>query len=183
MRYEMGIVRLAICSIAFVAFGVIALVIAHPYLVKMAFRSQAEKDYLRHVSEGKTEVYVAYPELIERIVKDKQFAATVITVHLLGPKGESMDFASLRELPNLATATVDYCHEVETVISTLNTLKALKEVRFFFCFREEVILQSLDNPSLSEIAIHSHSPFANADQLVRETMDRLPNCMIKLTND
>lgn len=179
----MQIARIAIYSIAFMAFGVIALVIANPYLVKMSFRSQAERDYLRLVSEAKTEVYIAYPELTERMVKDKQFAATVTTVHLLGPKGESMDFASLRELPNLATVTVDYCHEVETVISTLNTLTALKEVRFFFCFREEVILQSLDNPSLSEISIHSHRPVPNADQLVRETMDRLPNCTIKLTND
>ncbi|MCY2977477.1 MAG: hypothetical protein NTU79_02265 [Planctomycetota bacterium] len=59
MSHEMGIARLAICSIVFVAFGVIALVIAHPYLVKMAFISQAENDYLRLVSEGKTEVYVA----------------------------------------------------------------------------------------------------------------------------
>lgn len=183
MRHEMGIARLAICSIAFVAFWVIALVIANPYLVKMAFRSQAERDYLRLVSEGKTEVYVAYPELIERIVKDKQFAETNTTVHLLGPKGESMDFASLRELPNLATVTVDYCHQVETVISTLDTLTALEEVHFFFCFPQEAILPLIDNPSLSEIAIHSHRPFANADQLVDETKVRLPNCTIKLTND
>jgi hypothetical protein len=179
----MKIARLAICSIVFIAFGVIALVIANPYLVKMSFRSQAERDYLRLVSEAKTEVYVAYPELIERMVKDKQFSATVTTVHLLGPKGEIMDFASLRELPNLATVTVDNCHEAETVISTLNTLTALKEVHFYFCFPQEVILPSIDNPSLSEIAIRSHRPVPNADQLVRETMDRLPNCMIKLTYD
>ena len=131
----MQIVRLAICFIALFALGGIALVISRPYLLKMAARSHAERDYLRLESEGKTEVYVAYPELVERIVKDKQFAATVTTVHLLGPKGESMDFASLRESPNLATVTVDYCHEVETVISTLNTLTALKDVRFFLCFR------------------------------------------------
>ena len=179
----MKIARIAICIIALIALGVKALVNSRPYLLKMSARSYAEQDYQRLVSEGKTEVYVAYPELIERIVKDKPFAATVTTVHLLGPKGESMDFASLRELPNLATVTVDYCHEVETVISTLNTLTALKEVRFFFCFHEEVILQSLDNPGLSEISIHSNRPVPNADQLVRETMDRLPNCTIKLTND
>jgi len=94
----MKIVRLVVCFIALIAFGALALVIARPYLLKMAARSQAEKDNLRLVSEAKTEMYVGSPELIERIAMDKRFAETITTVHLSGPNGKSMDFASLREL-------------------------------------------------------------------------------------
>ena len=177
------IARIAICFIALIALGVIALVIARPYLVKMAAISHAERDYLRLVSEGKTEVYVAYPELAEQIVKDKQFASKVTTVHLLGPRGESMDFASLRALPNLATVTVDYCHAIESIIATLNTLPALKEAKFYYCGSPDLILEAIDNASLTSLAIHSYQPSSDADPLVRETMVRLPNCTIKLTND
>jgi hypothetical protein len=180
---KMKIAAIAICTIALIALGVIAVAIARPHLVKTAFRSKAERDYLRLVGEEKTEVYVGYPELVERMVKDKQYAATVTTVHLLGPKGESMDFASLRELPNLATVTVDYCHKIEAIIATLNTLSALKEARFYYCGAPDLILQSVDNASLTSIAIHSYQPSTDTDQIVRETMDRLPNCTIRLTSD
>ena len=179
----MGIARLAICFFLLFAFGIAALVIARPYLLKMPAKSQAEREYHRLVSEAKSEISVGSPELIERIVMDIQFAETITTVHLLGPNGKSMDFASLRELPNRTTVTVDYCHEVETIISTLNTLTALKEVTFYYCGPPEMILESLDNANLIEIAIHSYQPWPDAYQFVVKTGDRLPNCTIKLTND
>ena len=149
----------------------------------MAARSQAEKDYLRLVSEANTEIYVGSPELIDRIVKDKRFAESITKVHLVGPDGKSMDFASLRELPNLASVDISYCHGVETVIPTLNKMTSLKEVKFFLCFPNEMILQTIDSTSLIEIAIYSHRPWPNADEQVNITRDRLPNCTIRLTND
>ncbi|MCE3019137.1 MAG: hypothetical protein ACK56W_13685 [Pirellula sp.] len=179
----MQIARIAICFFALIALGGIALVISHPYLPKMTARSYAERDYQRLVSEGKTEVYVASPELIERIVKDKPFAAKITTVHLSGPNGGTMDFASLRDLPNLSTLEVTYGHQIETLLPTINTMGALRDVRFYYCGVPEIILQSTDNVSLTSLAIHSYQPLTDADQLVRETMDRLPNCTIKLTND
>ena len=179
----MGIVRFAICFIALTAFGAIALMIAHPYLLKMAARSQAEKDYLRLVSEAKTEIYVSSPELIERIVIDKRLAETITKVNLVGPDGKSMDFASLLGLPNIASVDIYYCHGAETVIATLNKMTGLKEVKFFLCFPNEMILQEIDSTSLIQIAIHSHQPLPNADKQVSKTKERLPNCTIRLTND
>ena len=77
LSHLMKIVRLALCFIALIALGVLALVIANPYLLKMSVRSQAEYDYNRLVSEAKTEIYVGSPELIERIAMDKRFAETI----------------------------------------------------------------------------------------------------------
>ncbi len=176
-------IRLAICFIALIALGAIALVIAHPYLLKMSARPQAEYDYNKLVSEAKTEIYVGSPELIERIVMDKRFSETVTKVHLVGPNGKSMDFASLQGLPNVVMVEIDYCHGVETIISTLNTMTGLKEVKFFYCGPSEIILQEIDNASLTVLAIHSHQPWPDADQLVGKTRERLPNCTIRLTND
>ena len=179
----MKIVQIAIFCIAFISFGVLALVIAHPYLLKMTARSQAEKDYLRLVSEAKTEIYVGSPELIDRIVMDKRFAESITTVHLSGPNGKSMNFASLRGLPNIATVEIDYCHGVETIIATLNKMTGLKEVNFHYCGAPEKILQEIDNASLTNLSIHSFQPTTEADQLVGKTRERLPNCTIKLTED
>jgi len=105
----MRIIRVVICFIALIALGVIALVIAHPYLLKMSARSQAENDYNRLVSEAKTEIFVSYPELIERIVMDKRFAATITTVHLVRPDGNSKDSGSLPGLPN-------FCNCPKTIV-------------------------------------------------------------------
>jgi len=179
----MKIVRIAIFCIAFIAFGVLALVIAHPYLLKMAARSQAEKDYLRLVSEAKTEIYVGSPELIERIVIDKRFAGTITTVHLSGPNGKSMDFESLRGLRNLASVEINYCHGVETIITTLNKMTGLKEVNFHYCGAPEMILEEIDNASLTVLSIHSFQPSPDANEQVSKTRERLPNCSIRLTND
>lgn len=179
----MRIIRVVICLIALIAFGVIALVIAHPYLLKMSARSQAEYDYNRLVSQAKTEIYVGSPELIERIVMDQRFAATITTVHLVGPDGKSKDFGSLRGLPNIATVDIDYCHGVETIIATLNTMTGLKEVKFYYCGPPETILEEIDNASLTEISIHSYQPWPEGEQLVGKTRERLPNCTIRLSND
>ena len=179
----MKIARIAICFIALIALGVIALVIARPYLLKMAARSHAEEVYQRLVSESKTEIVVSYPELIERIVMDKPFAATITTVHLSGPNGATMDFASLRGLPNLATVEVTYGYRVESLLPTLNKQEKLREVKFYCCGPPELILQSIDNVGLTLLTIHTYQPLTDSDQLVRESMDRLPNCTIKLTND
>ena len=179
----MGIARLAICFFLLFAFGIAALVIARPYLLKMPAKSQAEREYHRLVSEAKSEISVGSPELIERIVMDKSFAATITTVHLSGPDGGTMDFASLRGLPNLATLEVTYGHRIETLLPTLNKLEALREVKFYCCGTPEMILQSIDNARLTLLTIHSFQPTTNADQLVNETKDRMPNCSIKLTSD
>ncbi len=179
----MKIARIAICFIALIALGVIALVNARPYLLKMSARSYAERDYQRLVSKAKPVIYVGTPELVERIVMDKSFAATITTVHLSGPDGGTMDFASLRGLPNLATLEVTYGHRIETLLPTLNKLEALREVKFYCCGTPEMILQSIDNARLTLLTIHSFQPTTNADQLVNETKDRMPNCSIKLTSD
>jgi len=107
----------------------------------MSARSQAENDYNRLVSEAKTEIFVSYPELIERIVMDKRFAATITTVHLVRPDGNSKDFAALRKLPNLATVEVDYGYLMETIVPTLNAMTGLKEVKFHYCGPPETILK------------------------------------------
>lgn len=179
----MKIVRLVVCFIALIAFGVLALVIAHPYLLKMSARSHAEYDYNRLVSEAKTEVYVGYPELIERIVMDKRFAATITTVHLSGPNGKSMDFSSLRELRNLATVEISYCHGVDTIIATLNNMTGLKVANFYYCGAPEIILEEINNASLTVLSIHSFQPSPDANEQVSKTKKRLPNCTIRLTND
>ena len=179
----MKIVQIAIFCIAFIVFGVLALVIAHPYLLKMAAKSQAEKDYLRLVSEAKTEIYVGSPELIERIVMDKGFAESITTVHLSGPNGKSMNFASLRDLRNLAAVEINYCHGVETIIWTLNKMTGLKEVNFHYCRAPEMILEEINNASLTVLSIPSFQPSPDANEQVSKTKERLSNCTIRLTND
>ncbi len=179
----MQIARIAIYFFALIALGGSALVISLPYLHKMAARSHADRNYQRLVSEEKTEVYVASPELIERIVMDKPFAATITKVHLSGPNGGTMDFASLRGLPNLSTLEVTYGHQIEPLLPIVNTMLALTDMRFYYCGAPEIILQSIDNASLTSLAIHSYQPLTDAEQLIDETKDRLPNCTIKLTND
>ena len=99
------------------------------------------------------------------------------------PSGVRLDFSSLSGLPNITTVDIDYCHRIETIIATLNTMTGLKEVKFYYCFPHETILQEIDNASLIEIAIHSHQPWPDADQLVGKTRERLPKCTITLTND
>ena len=179
----MQVARIAICFLALITLGGIALVVSRPYLLKMSARSYAERDYQRLVSEAKTEIYVCTPELIERIVVDKSFAETITTVHLSGPNGATMNFASLRDLPNLATLEVTYGYRIQTLVPTLNTMAALREARFYYCGEPEMILESIDNTSLTRLTIHSFQPSTNVDQLVRKTKDRLPNCTINLTSD
>ncbi len=179
----MRIVRVAICFIAFFAFVVIGLVIARPYLLKMSARSHAEKDYRKLVDEDKTEIYTHYPELIERVVADIRFAATITKVHLSGPNGANMDFESLRSLPNLSIVEITYGHQIDTIISVLNSISGLREVKFYCCGNPETILAAINNTHLTGLRIHSFQPSKNADQLLLQARERLPKCTIALTKD
>lgn len=179
----MRIARFGLCLVAFVVAGSIAIVVARPVLLKHSAITRAESDFRKLVSEGGTEVYISYPELLDRIVADNDFSQTITKVHLVGPNGINSNFTSLKFLSQLTEVEVTYGHGVDRMISTLNSITELTTAKFYYCGQPDLILRKINNSKLTSIAIHSFQPPNDGDRLVESIRERLPRCTVTLTND
>jgi hypothetical protein len=179
----MKILRPTLFLVAFVVVGAIAVVVTPPFLLKYSAISRAEKDFRKIVSDGATEVFVGYPELVDRIVKDEDLSRSITKVHLVGPNGANSNFDSLRFLPHLTEVEVTYGHGVDKIVPTLNSIVGLTTARFYYCGQLELVLNHIDNQKLSRIVIHMYQPSNDADRLTKAMLERLPNCSVEITND
>ena len=62
-------------------------------------------------------------------------------------------------------------------------MTGLKEVNFHYCRAPEMILEEINNASLTVLSIPSFQPSPDANEQVSKTKERLSNCTIRLTND
>jgi hypothetical protein len=179
----MKIARFALCVFALLVAGAIAIMVARPYLLKYSAMSRAEIEFRKLVSERNSEVYIGYPELIDRIVADNEISEMITKVHLMSPNGGNSNFESLKLLPRLKEVELYYGHEVDRIIPTLNSIAGLKTVGFHYCGQPDIILHEIDNSSFTRVSIHSFQPSIDADRLVQTMTIRLPHCTFELTHD
>lgn len=126
----------------------------------------------------------------DRTILDQPIQQQRAVEKIIKPGGDSFrskwrrnGFRLTRDLPNPFEAGSYLWSRDRNPIANSQYDGGTEDVRFYYCGGSDIILQSSDNADLTSLASHSNQTLTGADQLVRETMGKLPNCRISLTND